>query len=470
MKKHQSKDATTVKKYNVMDCIATARAFRPMWKELSADPRALRIYEVQREKARIAAEMHTHGIPIDRERYVWMKWALWREYGEREKAFINAVGRPGAKCSPNYMRAIIYKRHATGKYAKAGIFNLPDPWDPAMYTDPVEMDTCAVDTDALTQLLIDPGVPADLKVLINLYWDAEAVWKQRATFVASKLVRQAIGTDWYLRPGWNSCGTDTGRFSCSEPNVLNIEKVLRWMYMAKPGNLLVGADWAQLELRTMEAVTGDRVLKAAIDAGDVYSEDAKAWFGLPAGLSGDEVKAQYGKARKASKILHLGCQYGAGLPTVHRQALQQDRKFDFQMTKLLHAKFRTTYSQTVSWWKEEFDRVCKQGYSESRILGRRRVYPREPKPTETNNYPNQATAADIADLALIEADRRLKKEVPSAAIIIQQYDAIYVDCREKDAPRVVEILRDCMEVERTIDGRTRTFPTDIQVGTSWDQL
>jgi DNA polymerase-1 len=337
-----------------------------------------------------------------------------------------------------------------------------------MYTDEETMDTCSVDEDSLTLLLIDPGTPKDLKAIIKLWWDLQAVKKQRSTFVASKLVRQAIGEDWYLRPGWNSCGTDTYRFSCSEPNVLNIEKLLRWMYKAKPGRILVGADWQQLEIRVMEVVANDRVLKKAIESGDVYSEDAKAWFGLDARLTADDIKRDYAKTRKACKIMHLGCQYWAGAATVHRQALKQDKNFEWQLTKTLHAKFPVTYADTARYWQEEMARAMEQGFSASRLLDRRRYYSANPTPNEAVNYPIQSTASDIADLALMEADRRLKAEVADAAIVVQQYDNIMVDCREKDRAKVESILRDSMEVEHTIEGRTRLFPVDISSGESWD--
>lgn len=456
-----------LRRYNSYDCSYTARVYKamlrePEWKE----DRVQRIYRIQREKARIAAEMHTAGIPIDRERYVWANWALWNEIGERKKKLIEAVGIDGFRGNEPDMRAIIYEMHAKGKYKHLKKFQLPDPWDPQLYTDPDLMDTCSVDEDSLTILLIDPGTPQQLKDIIELWWDLQVVKKQRSTFVHSKLVRQAIGDDWHLRPGWNSCGTDTYRFSCSEPNVLNIEKMLRWMYRAKPGRKLVGSDWQQLEIRVMEAVANDRALRKAIESGDVYSEDAKAWFGLPADA---DVKKDHAKTRKACKIMHLGCQYWAGAATVHRQALRQDKKFKWELTKMLHAKFPITYSDTKRYWEEEFKFACENSYSASRILDRRRYYSAPPTPNEAVNYPVQSTASDIADLSLLDVDKRLKKEVPDARIVVQQYDNIMVDCREQDVETVKHILRDGMEVEYTIDGRTRPFPVDIAVGDSWDE-
>ncbi len=456
-----------LREYNAKDCVYDARCWKGMTDEPEWNtPRVQRLYEVQKSIARIASKMHFNGIPINRERWVWMKWALLKEYGERERQFLGAVGINGFNCQPEHLRALIYQRHATGKYAALGRFNLPDPFDPAMYTNE-EMDKCSVDENALTQLLIDPGTPSELKALIKLYWAAEEVWKRRSTFVASKMVKRAIGKDWRLRPGWNSAGTDTGRWSCSEPNVMNIEKMLRWMYKAEPGRCLVGADWSQLELWMMYAVSKDETLGNNLKSGDVYTADAIDWFGLPKETTKETCPA---KMRKGSKVIHLGSQYAAGPPTIHRQALKQDRNFEWAMTRQLHAKFLSTYRRTTEYWKEEHERVCETGYSETRLLQRRRVYPREPPPTETANYPIQGTAADITNLATITIDERLTKEVPSAKLIIQLHDALYVDCRTKDAKKVEEILKESMEVECSIDGGVYMFRTEVTVGDSWDEL
>ena len=460
-------DVNVVRQYNVKDVVYDARVWKGITEEPEWNtPRVQRLYEVHRKLARIAAKMHTRGVPIDRERYVWMKWALFEEYREREAEFLRAVGIPGFRCNPDYMRRLIYKRHATGKWERFGRFNLPDPELPDMYSDD-EMTTCAVDEDALIQLLIDPSTPPDLKPLIKLYWAAEEVWKRRSTFVASKNVRHAIGEDWYLRPGWNSCGTDTGRFSCSSPNVMNIEKLLRWMYRAKPGRLLIGADWKQQELRMRRAITGDEVLGDAL-VGDVYCSDVRGWFGI----EGDDalIKEEHSKERKACKIGHLGCQYGAGAATVHKQGLKQDKNLQWALTKRLHAQFRERYKRTVEWWDEEHKRVLEIGYSETRILGRRRHYPREPPPTETSNFPIQGTSSDMKNLCLIELDERLEKDHPDSHIFLDLHDAIYVDAPARKAERVRKVVAEVMEQPFEVEGQKWEFPTDIQVGESWDEL
>jgi DNA polymerase-1 len=390
-----------------------------------------------------------------------MAWGLEVEYDEKAAKLEQLVAIPKFKTSPDMLRALIFKRHETKEIHR---FSLEDPLDSALWSSE---DTISVDKGALLTLFVDPATPPDLKEIIGLYWDAEHVWKQRSTFVASDLVNHAIGRDGRLRPGWNALGTDTMRWSCSEPNVMNVVQWLRCIYGAKPGCVLVHADKSQAELRMMEAISGDPELKRRLDTGDVYTEDAKDWFGLPKHFTKKEVKPD---ARKAAKILHLGSQYGAGLATVYKQALVQDRTTKWATAANLFKCFYASYAATVTWWGEELERVRKTGYSEGRILGGRRYYPRDPPPTETNNYPCQRTVGEMMNLETVAVHRRLKSDVPSARLVIQLHDAVDVEVPERHAGKVERILTEEMDTEYTIEGRTRRFPIEIKQGRHWDEV
>jgi len=458
-------DLDKLKRYNAQDCVETAR----VWEGISSEdewqtPRVKRLYEVHEQLSIIAAEMHTTGFYVDQQKRQELADTLEQQYYAAEAKFLEKVGIPGFKCTPNDFRALIFKRHETAKVRR---FSLPDPIDLAFYTSE-EQDSISVGKDALLLLLIDPTVPQELKELIDLYWAAESVWKERSTFVTSALVSQAIGTDGRLRPGWNTCGTDTMRWSCSEPNIMNIKQHLRVMYRAAPSHVLVHADKSQLELRVMAAVAQDDELQKRLDTGDVYSEDARDWFQLGADC---DVKKLKPAARKSAKIIHLGAQYAAGTNTIYSQALRQDRGMKFQLCDLLHKGFKKTYHRTVSYWGEEQERVRATGYSEGRVLFGRRTYPREPPITEVANYPIQRTAAEMMNVETIELWRALKKYVPKARLIAQLHDALDVECREKDRGEVERIMQDVLGTRQyTIEGKQHTFPIEMKVGTYWSEV
>lgn len=443
-----SDDLDKLQEYNAKDTIVTARVWEALRKEHHTDEvRAL--YEQHKRLAELTARMHTRGIFVHDENRRFM-WVLLEQSLLEKKALLQQlVGKEDFPCTDSSMRALIYKRHA-----KDGIkcFNLPDPYDKNMWTNE-HKETISVDENALISLLVGGLCPQELVPIIEQWWVYQGE-KKRLGYVKSKLLDEATGPDGRLRPGWNSCGTDTGRFSCSSPNVMNIEQLLRAMLTPAPGNALVHADKKQLEIRVMEAVAADNVLYDAINSGDLYTAEARDYFNIE---QGQPVK---GGARKSAKIIRLARQYGAGLATCYGQALRMDRTFTLSRTKLLIGKFDKRYYRTVAYWTEEMARVRELGYSESRISGRRRTYPYEPELSEVVNYPVQSTAADIMNEEILVLDEKLQRYVPQAFLITQLHDAVDVECPERLTGQVERIIDDVMDREVTINGRKRHFGID----------
>lgn len=468
-----TRDLAELGKYNGQDCIITSRVFAGLKRETWGD-RENRLYQVHDDLSRICAKMHTNGIYVNNEGRDFMRHLLRESTAEKKERLEQLVAIDGFYASADNMRSIIYRRHErkvrltedtkqrTTRKSRAieswiRKFSLPDPVNPRMYSDD-EQETISVDESSLLLLLVSGDCPSELVPIIDAWWDYQQDTK-RLGYLDSYLVDQAIGADNRLRPGWNSCGTDTMRFSCSEPNVQNIEQTLRTLFAPAPGNCIIHADKAQLEIRVMEVTANDKALKQAIDEGDVYSFDARKWFRLPDDFNVKKLKPA---ARKSAKIIHLGRQYRAGLGAVYAQALLQDRSFTFERTRLLCKEFDSTYSDTVDYWNTEMAAVAERGYSEGGILFGRRGYPAPPEPSEVANYPIQRTAAEMMNLELIELDRRLMSEVPEAMLIGQYHDAIEVECPEHLENKCTAIIEDVMNREWTIRGRTRPFPVEIK--------
>jgi len=230
---------------------------------------------------------------------------------------------------------------------------------------------------------------------------------------------------------------------------------------------IVHGDKKQLEIRVMAVIAADSVLQSAIDKGDaevkvpgrdpmydLYRCEARGYYGI---ADTEPVKKD---ARQSAKIIRLARQYGAGLKTCYAQGLKMDRKFTLSRTQLLMSQFDKRYYATVRYWHEEMQRVQESGYSESRLLGRRRSYPMPPELSETVNYPVQATAADMMNMEILELDERLQRDCPSAHIIIQLHDAVDVECPEADVLKVERIMDEVMHREWTFCGVTRMFGID----------
>lgn len=450
-------------KYNALDCVMTSRVYEGLRKDLSATPEdykpvVKKLYSVHKQLSIICAEMHSTGIPFSQKNRMWMQAMTEQAVEERKEALCKLVDDPGFKPTDWGMRRLLFERHA-----QKGVknFGLPDPFDKNLWTSE-HKDTIAVNENALLMWMASGDMPAEFTPIIDAWWSLQTE-KKRLGYLHSNLIDEALGSDGRLRPGWNSCGTDTMRFSCSEPNVMNIEQMMRFMFAPPPGWCFVHADKSQLELRVMEAVANDTVLKQALDTGDVYSFDARNWFQLPADFNVKKLKPE---ARKAAKVIHLGRQYRAGLKAVFAQALKEDRLFTFDRVRALVAEFDRLYYGTVAYWDSEMEFVMSQGYSAGRILKGRHYYPAQPEPSEVANKPIQRTAAEMMNLELIDLHARLRQEVPSARIIIQLHDAIDVLCKEKDQSKVERVVTSVMDREWVIDGRLRRFPIEMKTAYS----
>lgn len=242
---------------------------------------------------------------------------------------------------------------------------------------------------------------------------------------------------------------------------------VRSMYIAAPGFTIVGADYSQLELRVMYAVAKDEALGAALNTADVYTAEAIEYFGLSPDTTKETIKPG---ARKSAKIIRLARQYGAGKKKGFQIAVQVNRQMTFlEFIPLMNAFDRRNW-RTVAYWEEEMQRVLKCGYSESRIMQRRREYPREPERSEVANYPIQSTAADIKNLALIEVHENLKKYKMKSRVIFDLHDAIYVEAHKKETRQVEAIMHAAMEKEYVIDGGRYTFPAKFKTSECWGDL
>lgn len=455
-----SDDLDTLQVYNAKDTIVTARVWEALRKE-HYDERVAKLYETHKRLSELTARMHSRGIFVRDENRRFLAHCLEQSLVEKRDELRRATGMEDFPCTDAAMRALIYKRHK-----KDGIkcFGLPDPYDKNMWTNE-HKGTISVDENSLIALLVGGMCPPDLVPIVEAWWVFQGE-KKRLGYVKSALLDQATGPDGRLRPGWNSCGTDTGRFSCSAPNVMNMEQLLRAILGPADGHAMVHADKKQLEIRVMEAVAADNVLYDAINSGDLYTAEARDYFNIEAS---QPVK---GGARKSAKIIRLARQYGAGLSTCYGQALRMDRTFTLSRTKLLMTKFDKRYYRTVEYWHEEMAKVRERGFSETLLSGRRRTYPYPPELSEVVNYPVQGTAADIMNEEILLLDERLTKECPSAFINVQLHDAIDVECPEKDVPQVERIVDAVMDREVLVNGRLRRFGIDRKTtyasqGGSW---
>lgn len=448
--------------YSALDSAYTARIYLRMKSEPEfARPEVKRLYDVHSGMARFAQRMFSRGFKVDWVAHGFFMHCLEQEITEKKAKFLSVVNHENMRCSPDALRALLFARHEGWKGIKR--FSLPDPQNKKCWTDKGGV---SVKEDALLILLSTPECPAEAVPIIDAWWEyAHAV--KRASFLNSLKFYDAIGSDDRLRPGWNSCGTDTMRFSCKDPNVMQMEQILRYVLCADEGRTLVHFDKSSFEVQVMAHVSGCEALQKKIDSGNVYNALAREWFNKGPEF---EAKKSAPKLYLNCKITHLAKQYWAADNTVFAQALAADRTSKFEQVAALSKKWDQSFQGIIDYWYDEWARVGRNGYSEGRVLGGRRYYARMPDRSEAVNWPVQRTASEMMNLETLEFDERLQDEVPDAFFPAQLHDALDVDCAEGDVEEVTRIGKECLTKEYTFDGRTRAYKVDVKVANSWGDV
>lgn len=294
-----------------------------------------------------------------------------------------------------------------------------------------------------------------------------------------------------MHPGYNCHGTLSGRLSSSRPiNAQNFPGFLRSMVCAAPGNVLVGADMDQLELRiaasrwksakyleafeaghdphstvTSLAVFGDRFEKAALECG----------AGPAPWITGTKFKGAAKKLRGLSKAVAYASQYFATPATVHRIITQTEVENDDGTTTLpyLHMALREVRVMHRNWadgaqyetgWKREIEFWKTHGFIAEPVLGRTRDFLDGENPNELVNFPIQAAASSLMNIAIIELAERIPlwKWGRGTGIINQCHDSIAVECPKSEAEWVATQIEDVMNmIHPSLPGVEFTAKADI---------
>lgn len=259
---------------------------------------------------------------------------------------------------------------------------------------------------------------------------------------------------------------------------------VRELVVAPPGRKLVGADSSQAELRVLAALSGDTTLiqkcKYADESRklepdhDPHSYVCAIAFG-DAFLKGDNETRK--RLRDLEKRVIYGSFYGAG-PNTIAASINNDMRYlgppldDKMVERILHAIF-TAFSGVKDWQDEEIRQAQKTGKVWDGLIGRRREFPLgKVMPTIALNFKMQSTVGSMMNMSLWELRHRLPAIDPTAVIIAQVHDAIYIECDEDRADRVAAALENAMSQElRFVDGAEfMPFPATAKIKQSWQEL
>lgn len=302
--------------------------------------------------------------------------------------------------------------------------------------------------------------------IVALVQEYRFLTKLKSTFIDG-LLHARSREDGRVRTRFQQCVTATGRISSMEPNLQNIPvrtplgREIRKAFVASPGNVLVGADYSQIELRLLAHLSGDEGMIGSFVSGeDIHRRTASEVFGVPVDFVTDEM-------RSAAKAVNFGIVYG-----ISDFGLSQNLNIPVKQAGEYIKRYLDRYPGIRAFMERCVEVGKARGYAVT-MFGRRRALP-ELKSSNYNtrsfgervamNMPIQGSAADIIKLAMVHAADRLRSEQLNARLILQVHDELIFDTPEQERERVTALVRDCME---HVCSLRVPLIADVRVGHSW---
>ncbi len=261
--------------------------------------------------------------------------------------------------------------------------------------------------------------------------------------------------------------TTTGRLSSANPNLQNIPvrtdmgKEIRKLFIAREGNVLIDADYSQIELRLLAHFSGCVALREAYRAGeDIHAATAARLFRVPLA----EVTPAM---RRRAKTINFGIIYG-----MSAFGLAKDLGCPPDEAQGYIDKYFAAHPEVRAYMAENVRKAKEDGYVNT-VLGRKRYIP-EIRSTNFNlrsfgeraamNMPLQGSAADIIKIAMLRVAARLKREHFCAKLVLQVHDELVLDAPEKEAERAKAMLKEEMEGAIALEV---PLVAEVAVGKSW---
>lgn len=390
----------------------------------------------------VLAAMERRGMLLDPARFTALSDRIGEELVHVERDICAAAGEEFNLNSPKQLGVILFEK-----------LKLP----------PVKKTKTGYSTDeeVLQELAIAHPIAASLLAYRKLA-------KLRNTYVdvLPTLVHPLTGR---VHTSFNQTVTATGRLSSSRPNLQNIPirealgREVRRGFVAPAGCRLLSADYSQIELRVLAALSGDAELVRSYGAGaDIHARTAAAIFGM-------EEKAVGREERAAAKTVNFGVIYGQSAFGLARE-LGIPRG---EAQRFIDAYF-ALYGGVRAFFDTVINTAAEQGFVRTRF-GRIRPLPELASRNRNNrllgerlavNTVIQGTAADLIKLAMLGVETRLKREGLAAVLLLQVHDELLLEVPERELAAVTKLVDEEMR-------RPWPFALPLEVGigsgADWDE-
>ncbi len=390
----------------------------------------------------VLASMEVRGVYVDKSMLTDIGEDLSAEAEKLERAIYELAGEEFNINSPRQLGDILFDKLGlpAGKKTKTGY---------------------STSADILEKI-------QDKHPIVALILQYRTITKLYSTYVEG--LKPLIGSDGKIHCHYQQTVAATGRLSCTEPNLQNIPvrqeqgRLLRKAFVAGEGNVFVGADYSQIELRLMAHLSGDENLISAFNnEEDIHRKTASRVFNIPY----DQVTKE---DRSRAKAVNFGIIYGMsgfGLAQdIHVSRSEAEKYIQEYFDK--HPKVKSYLDESVRSAKEN-------NYSET-LLGRKRYIP---EITSSNymvrqlgerlamNSPIQGSAADIIKIAMRDVYRELKDKGLRSALVLQIHDELIIETAEDEKETVEELLKRNMEHAMELSVK---LTVDMNSAYSWYDL
>ncbi len=411
-----------VTNYAAEDADLTWRLYELLTPKLAKLPQLQTLHdEMELPLSGVLAEMEQCGIKVDPAVLAEQSAVLLERIEGLRKSIADEAGGDINPDSPKQLQEVLFDR---------------------LKLKPVRKTKTGFSTDAATlELLADqhplPGIILEYRGLVKL----------RETYLEN-LAKQINARTGRIHTSFNQTGASTGRLSSSDPNLQNIPirtdegRRIRLAFVADKGNVLLTADYSQIELRFLAHFCQEqRLLEAFRQDEDIHRAVASDVYGRPL----DEVTDE---ERRYAKTINFAIIYGVSAFGLARRVEGLTQR----SAKELIDNYKQNYPRVFDFFDQCIIDAKTRGFVET-IRGRRRPIPEiESRIASMRQYAErtsinsviQGSAADLIKLAMLEVDRRLKAANSPARVLLQVHDELVFECPADAVEETATLARDAM--------------------------
>ncbi|PZU80055.1 MAG: DNA polymerase I [Sphingomonas sp.] len=440
-------DLKAATRYAAEDADVTLRLWRRFGPRLPVES-ATRVYQmVDRPLVAVVARMEQRGVKVDRERLAQLSGDFSGQIATLETLVHDLAGGPFTIGSPKQLGDVLFERMGLkgGRKGKSGVYS----------TDVTELERLSADKDS-------PGAAIATKVL---EWRQLTKLKNTYTDALQEQINPATGR---VHTSYSLTGAQTGRLSSTDPNLQNIPirtevgRQIRDAFVAEAGNVILAADYSQIELRLAAHMADVPQLKEAFARGDdIHSLTAQELFG--------EVTRD---TRASAKTINFAILYG-----ISRWGLAGRLDISADEAQSMIDRYFDRFPGINRYIAETLTQVRERGYTTT-LFGRKTHFPRIRSKVQHErqgaeraaiNAPIQGTSADIIKRAMLRMEPALAEAgLHDVRMLLQVHDELVFELPEGDveAARAViaRVMAAAAEPAVTLDV---PLGVEIGVGASW---